>query len=98
MEIGNKKGLRAGAGKPPTTECPLRISDHALLRYLERFEGLDAAGARERLAQRLQAGRARELLEFAQEASFKLQVDGATFCGRKSRLLTCYPAGRAPTA
>ena len=67
------------------------VTDHALLRYLERFEGVDISAVRERLSHRLGTRRTRELIEFSGASSCRVRVDGATFCLRDGRVVTCYP-------
>ena len=69
----------------------LAVSDHATLRYLERFEGVDVAAARERLKRRLDTDRAKRLIAFAGRSRYRIRLDGATFCLRDGRVLTCYP-------
>lgn len=69
----------------------LAISDHATLRYLERFEGVDVAAARQRLKRRLDTDRAKQLIAFAGRSRYRIRVDGATFCLRERKVLTCYP-------
>lgn len=79
---------------PPTggpTPCEIRVTEHAVLRYLERFEGVDIASAAERLKSRLYAGRAGKLIEFGGTSTFRIRVDGATFCVRNGQVVTCYP-------
>lgn len=68
---------------------PSRVTDHALLRYLERFEGVDVPAARTRLDEQL-GGRIADLLEFAGDAPFLIRCGGDTFCGRGGRIVTCY--------
>ena len=71
--------------------CEIRVAEHAILRYLERFEGVDIASAAKRLKSRLYAGRAGKLVEFGGTSTFRIRVDGATFCVRNGQVVTCYP-------
>lgn len=78
---------------PPAQPPPrkVRVTAHAVLRYLERFEGVDTASAAQRLKSRLDAGRAAELLDFGGTSSFRVRVGGATYVFRHGRIVTCYP-------
>ena len=70
----------------------IAVTDHALLRYLERFEGVDTKAALERLRHRLCSGaRISKAMEFAGAAPYRIRIDGATFCLRKGRVVTCFP-------
>lgn len=69
----------------------LAISDHATLPYLERFEGVDLAAARQRLKRRLDTVEAKPLIAFAGGSPYRIRVEGATFCLWGGRVLTCYP-------
>ena len=82
-----------GETSPPDqpTSCEIRVTEHAILRYLERFEGVDIASAAKRLKSRLYAGRAGKLVEFGGTSTFRVRVDGATFCVRNGQVVTCYP-------
>ena len=66
------------------------ITDHALIRFLQRFEGVDTDAARERLEKRLSTGRIPVLLDFAGDAEFRVRHGRDTFCGRKGRIVTCW--------
>lgn len=78
------------AANPVPTD--VAVTDHALLRYLERFEGVDIAAAGERLRRRLCSGEGvSRAIEFAGAAPHRIRVDGATFCLCNGRVVTCYP-------
>ncbi|MDE0422427.1 MAG: hypothetical protein OXK76_16305 [Gammaproteobacteria bacterium] len=66
------------------------MTDHALLRYLERFEQVDIQAARTRLEHRLSTGRIPELLDFVGDAEFRIRLGRDTFCGRGGRIVTCW--------
>lgn len=69
-----------------------KITDHAVLRYLERFKGIDVEETRRFLAQTLDTPRTREVIEFAGESRCKIKkADGSTFCVQGRTLITCYP-------
>ncbi len=97
--------LARRANHPDPTPKP-RLSDHALLRYLERVHGVDIAAARREVDERLlQSEGARILLKFAKNAPFKIRDrHGNTFCGRDQVITTCYRrtadasrSGKSPT-
>ena len=82
--------LSPSSTKPATPD--IAVTDHALLRYLERFEGVDVAAAGERLRGRLSSRRGvSEAIKFAGAAPHRIRVEGATFCLRNGRVVTCYP-------
>ena len=66
------------------------VTDHALLRYLERIEGVDVGAVRKRLSRWLGTSRTRELIEFSGASSCRIRVGGATFCFRDGRVVTVY--------
>ena len=68
------------------------ISDHAVLRYLERFEGIDVEGARWSLAQILDTPRMNHIIEFAGQARCKIKKTDGVFCVQGRTLTTCYPS------
>ena len=70
----------------------LRITDHALLRYLERIEGIDIEGFRSQLEEKVcNAPRMRDTIAFASDVDCKLRIDGITYCLRSGVVATCYP-------
>lgn len=86
----------------PSATQPGRLTDHLVLRYLERVKGIDVDTVRIELERRLQARGIPKLLDFAGNAPFRIHDGDATFCGRNQRITTCYartkPAelGRGP--
>lgn len=89
VESEHTPGEAPPPGRP--APCEIRVTEHAVLRYLERFEGVDIASAAKRLKSRLYAGRAGKLVEFGGTSTFRIRVDGATFCVRNGQVVTCYP-------
>lgn len=69
----------------------INVSDHAVLRYLERFEGIDVEGARRSLAQTLDTPRMHQVIEFAGESRCKIKKADGIFCVQGRTLTTCYP-------
>lgn len=71
----------------------MRITDHAVLRYLERVDDIDVEGVRQRMAQDLNTTKARRLIDFAGSGRtpFRLKQNGLTYCFKGGILVTCYP-------
>lgn len=86
-----KASLLSRTGERPAPVGDVAISDHATLRYLERFEGVDVAAAKERLGRHLDTDRVKQLIAFAGRSPHRIRIDGATFCLRDGKVLTCYP-------
>ena len=69
----------------------INVSDHAVLRYLQRFKGIDVEGTRRTLAQSLDTPRMHQIIEFAGEARCKIKKADGIFCVQGRTLTTCYP-------
>ncbi len=69
----------------------MKITNHALLRYLERVEGIDIEGFRQSLEDALNTPRLRQVIDFAGDTNFKIKKSGVTFCLRGGHVTTCYP-------
>ena len=67
------------------------ITDHALLRYLERVKGIDVEGCREPLEKAFESPRMRRVIEFMGDTNCKIKSNGITYCVRGGRVMTCYP-------
>ena len=67
----------------------IRISDHALVRYLERIEGLDVDGIRRQIAESLGSPLAKRLIEFSSGADCKIKTGKAVYCLRGKTVTTC---------
>ena len=70
----------------------INVSDHAVLRYLERFKGIDVEGTRQALAQILDTPRMNHVIEFTGEARCKIKKTDGVYCVKGSTLTTCYPS------
>jgi hypothetical protein len=64
----------------------IKVSDHALLRFFERAEGVDCEGVREELAARL--SRAADAAGHFGAGSYSVKVDGLTFVVRGDVVVT----------
>lgn len=58
----------------------VNVTDHAILRELERKQGVDVENARDRVAKALGTPRVKQLIEFAGNTRYKIKVDGDVFC------------------
>lgn len=67
----------------------IKVSDHAVVRYLERHQGVDVEAIRETIASSLDCRSARKLVEFSGGAPCKIRVDGMTYCVRQNTVTTC---------
>ena len=63
---------------------PLHITDHALLRYLERVAGVDVAAARADIARRVAVARDHDGLSGVQSDGFRYRIRGRTVCTVRS--------------
>ena len=79
----------------PTPQPRRIVTDHAVLRFLERVKGIDVGTVRIELERRLQARGIPKLLDFAGNAQFRIHDGDATFCGRNQRIVTCYARKKA---
>lgn len=69
----------------------MRISDHAVLRYLERRLGIDVKAARREMAAVVDTPRTREMAAFAGSAGCRIRACGMVYCLRDDMVTTCYP-------
>ena len=70
----------------------MKISDHAVLRYLERFKGIDVEETRRFLARVMDTPRMNDVIEFAGQARCKVKKADGIFCVQDGTLTTCYPS------
>ena len=67
----------------------IKVSDHAVVRYLERRQGVDVEAIRQSIASSLDSRAARRLVEFSGGAPCKINVDGMSYCVRRNTVTTC---------
>lgn len=70
----------------------MKISDHAVLRYLERFKGIDVEETRRSLTRVMDTPRMNDVIEFAGQARCKIKKAEGIFCVQDGTLTTCYPS------
>ena len=70
----------------------MTITDHAVLRYMQRRLGIDVEAVREDLARHFDNPKSKQLLEFAGGTRCKItRRDGFIYCFRGGAMTTCYP-------
>lgn len=76
----------------------MTVTDHAVLRYMQRQLGVDVEAIREDLARHFDNPKSKQLLEFAGGTRCKIKLgNGFTYCFQGGAMTTCYPkdpAGR----
>ena len=63
----------------------IKVSDHAVVRYLERCLGVDVEAVRQAIAGSLDS----RPVEFSGGAACKISVDGMSYCLRQNTVTTC---------
>ena len=66
----------------------IEVTDHAIVRYLERVLGVDLDGVREVIIRSLDSQQAMRLVEFGGGARCRITVGGVTFCLRGHTVTT----------
>ncbi len=72
----------------------MRISDHAVLRYLERRRGIDVKAARREMAVAVDTARMRDAVAFAGASAWSIRSGGMVYCLRGDLVTTCFPKSR----
>ena len=67
----------------------IQVSDHAVVRYLERVKGFDVEGIRRQIAESLGSPSTKRLIEFSRGANCKIKVGNAVYCLRGKTVTTC---------
>jgi len=68
----------------------VHITDHAVVRYLERIEGIDVHAIRQKLELPFH-GRLESVVEQFQDAKYKVKSGPMVLVVKKNKVLTCYP-------
>ena len=76
----------------------IKVTDHAVLRHLQRVDGVDVESVRQRIAETVNRPRAADLVRFAGDAPFKVKAQDLIYCVRAGAVTTCYqrPRRRRP--
>ena len=71
----------------------MKITDHTVLRYLERVAGMDIEGLRRRIEDDLNTPRTQRAIESMSRrgARLKIKTDRIIYCIRDGVITTCYP-------
>ncbi len=70
---------------------PMEVTDHAVLRHLERVKGIDVEGIRRHIKKSLDMPSVRKVVDFAGDTKFKIKTNEATYCIKDRTVITCYP-------
>ena len=74
------------------------ITDHAVLRFLERNAGMDIESIRQLLAeQAMNDPRTRKRIDEFGDAPYKIKKEGVTFCMKGKVMTTLYPTRKKKT-
>lgn len=68
----------------------MKISDHVVLRYMQRRLGVDVDAVRREILATVNTRRTRRFLAFAGEAPWRVRADGMVYCVREGTVTTCY--------
>ena len=74
----------------------IQITDHALVGYLERLEGVDIEKVCQTIAQTLGAPLAKRLIEFSGDAKCRIKAGNAIYCMCGETVTTCIDRRRRP--
>ena len=73
-------------------ERTMTVTDHAVLRSLQRQKGIEVEAYRKDLEQRFAHPRIKRLIDFAADSRCKITLgDGFTYCFKGGVMTTCYP-------
>lgn len=67
-----------------------KYTDHAVLRYLERVEGIDVERVHRHLGEVLDTPMERRAVDFMGNAGGKFKVGEIIYCVRDGGIITCY--------
>ena len=69
----------------------VKVTDHAVLRYLQKVKGVDVEGVRHHIAESLNKSWTDNFIVFAGNAPFKVKAPDLTCRIKGSVVTTCYP-------
>lgn len=76
----------------------VRVTDHAVLRYLQRVYGVDVESIRRSIAESLNKRSVEGMIDFAGGTRCKIKMNGLIFCLKRGHVTTCYPKRMRPPA
>lgn len=66
----------------------IRVTDHAVVKYLEREIGVDIESIRDAIAQNVDSTASRKLIKFGGGSRCRIKVDGRIYCLRGNAVTT----------
>lgn len=66
----------------------VRVTDHAVVRYLEREIGIDIESIRDTIAHKVDSIASRKLIKFGGGSRCRIKVDGRIYCLRGNAVTT----------
>lgn len=67
----------------------MRISDHVVLRYMERKLGVDVDAVRREIEGTVDTRGTRQIVAFVGDVSWRVRADGMIYCVRGDMVTTC---------
>ena len=67
----------------------IHVTDHAMVRYLERVKGIDVESVRREIETSLSAPLVKRLIDFGDGAKCRIKAANAVFCLRGDTVITC---------
>ena len=67
----------------------IKVTDHALVRYLERIEGFDVDGIRQKITGSLSSPLAMRPIDFSSGVNCKIKAGNAIYCLRGETVIIC---------
>lgn len=68
----------------------MKISDHVVLRYMQRKFGVDVDAVRREIETTVDTRGTRRVADFAGRVPWRMRVDGMVFCMRGDTVTTCF--------
>ncbi len=68
----------------------MKISDHVVLRYMERKLGVDVGSVRREIEATVDTRGTRRIVAFAGDMSWRVSADGMIYCVTGDTVTTCY--------
>lgn len=69
----------------------MKVTDHAVLRYMERLLNVDVERVRQAIEDAINTPRSRDTFSFVGNAHCRITIEGVTYCVRDGAITTCYP-------
>ena len=69
----------------------IKVTDHAVVRYLEREFGIDIESVRKDIGRTVESAGGRKLLDFTRGTPCRIKAGGGVFCVRGDTVTTYWP-------